>query len=59
MVPFLASNFFHRANSNHDIIVLNTMGGRPKDNKRDTWLLFCYEAYWAKGCDAKGVIKEA
>lgn len=34
-VPFLASKVIHQAISDHDVIVLDTMGRRPKATKKD------------------------
>lgn len=58
-VPFLASYVVRQANSDHDVVVLDTLGRKPIGGKRDHRLQFRYEACWAKEGEAKWVIEEA
>lgn len=58
-VSFLASDIIRQANSDNDIVVLDTMERRLRDGKRDPWLLFRHEACWTKDGDAKRVIEDA
>lgn len=43
-VPFLASYVIHQANSDHDLVVLDTLGRMPKEGRKDPRLHFRYEA---------------
>lgn len=58
-VSVLATDLIRQANSDHDVVVLDTMGRRPKGGTRDPRLLFRFEECWAKDVDAKRVIKDA
>lgn len=49
----------HQANSDHDLVVLDTMGRKLKNERTDPKLLFRNESYWAKEDEAKRVIKLA
>lgn len=41
------------------MIILDTLGTKPKDMSRDPTLSFKFEAYWAKDNEAKEIIMEA
>ncbi|KAA3461966.1 reverse transcriptase [Gossypium australe] len=45
--------------SDHDVIMLDTLGHKPRENFRAPRLLFKYDLCWAKEKDAKNVIKAA
>lgn len=42
-VSFLATGVIRQANFDHDLIVLDTIGRKPKQGKRDPRLSFWYE----------------
>lgn len=58
-VTFLASYIVCQANSDHDLVVLNTLGNMMKEGRKDPRLYFLYETCWAKEEEAKWVIEEA
>ncbi|PPD88753.1 hypothetical protein GOBAR_DD14313 [Gossypium barbadense] len=57
--PFLKTKVLRQSSSDHDAIILDTQGRRPRDNLRDPRLCFKYEVCWAKNEEAKKVINEA
>lgn len=56
--PFLASSVIKQANSDHDVVMLDTLGRVPKAGMKDPRLLFRYEACWSNDGDAKEVVKD-
>lgn len=58
VVSFMVMGVICRANYNHDLIMLDTLGTRSKECKRDPRLSFRYKECWTKVDDAKGVINE-
>lgn len=58
-VPFLSSTLLRQANFDHDVIILDTMGRRPRDGRVDSRVLFRFEECWAQYTDVKMVIKGA
>ncbi|MBA0795979.1 hypothetical protein Gohar_006793 [Gossypium harknessii] len=47
------------SSSDHDAIVLDTKGRKPRDRIRDPRLNFRYDVCWAKEYEAKKIIKDA
>lgn len=43
-LPFLASDVIHQASSDHDVVVLDTLGHILREWRRDSRLLFHFEA---------------
>lgn len=58
-VPFLASYIVCQANSDHNLVVLDTLGRMLKEERKDPKLYFQYENCWAKEEEAKRIIEEA
>lgn len=58
-VPFLASEVVREAESDHDFIILDVEGRKPRGCCKDPRLQFHFEECWAKDKEAKKVIKEA
>lgn len=56
---FMASNVLRHANSDHDAVLLDTLGRQPRTGKKDPRLFFKYEACWFNDDKAKEVIKNA
>lgn len=58
-VPFLLLEVVHQASFDHDVIILDTMGKKPRNVKTNSRLLFRFEKCRAKDVDAKNIIEEA
>ncbi|PPD94897.1 hypothetical protein GOBAR_DD08076 [Gossypium barbadense] len=58
-IPFLSKNVVRQANSDHNAILLDTMGRKLKEEIKDSRLLFKFEACWAKDKEAKKLIMRA
>ncbi|KAG8483681.1 hypothetical protein CXB51_022493 [Gossypium anomalum] len=56
---FLATNVVRKANSDHNAILLDTMGRKPREDVKDSRLFFKFDAYWGKEKKAKDIIKQA
>lgn len=57
--PFLSSVVIRQANSDHDAIVLDTLGRKPIESSLDARLKFRFKECWSKDRGAKDTIKEA
>ncbi|TYH01222.1 hypothetical protein ES288_A09G040500v1 [Gossypium darwinii] len=57
--PFVETKVIHQSTSDHDAIILDTEGRKPRDRHRDPRLCFKYDVCWAKDVEAKKIIKEA
>ncbi|PPR91254.1 hypothetical protein GOBAR_AA29435 [Gossypium barbadense] len=57
--PFMETKVIHQSTSDHDAIILDTEGRKPRDSHRDPRLCFKYDVCWAKDVEAKKIIKEA
>ncbi|PPS13418.1 hypothetical protein GOBAR_AA07161 [Gossypium barbadense] len=57
--PFIETKVIRQSNSDHDAIVLDTMGQKPREKQRDPRLMFRYDMCWAKEAEAKNIIKNA
>ncbi|KAH1107834.1 hypothetical protein J1N35_011602 [Gossypium stocksii] len=55
--PFMETNVLRQSCSDHDAIILDTEGRKPRDSQRDPRLNFKYDACWAKNKEAKMIIK--
>ncbi|MBA0877060.1 hypothetical protein Goshw_017193 [Gossypium schwendimanii] len=55
--PFIATNVLRKANSDDDVIMLDTMRQKPKENTKDPRLSFKFDACWVKDMEAKDIIK--
>lgn len=58
LCPFLSSDVYRQAHFDHDVIILDTLGRKPKDMVRDLRLSFHFEACWAKDRGTKEIIME-
>ncbi|TYH10968.1 hypothetical protein ES288_A07G221100v1 [Gossypium darwinii] len=56
---FIETKVIRQSNSDHDAIVLDTMGRKPREKQRDSRLMFRYDMCWAKEAEAKNIIKNA
>ncbi|MBA0803426.1 hypothetical protein Gohar_013636 [Gossypium harknessii] len=57
--PFLSTYVVRQACSDHDAVILDTLGHKPRDEMKDPRLLFKFEASWAHEKKAKYFIKRA
>lgn len=57
-VPFLSSEVVRRASSDHDAIILDTMGRKPKKTQTDLRLFFLFEECWARDTEAKNIVND-
>ncbi|MBA0721587.1 hypothetical protein Golax_009111, partial [Gossypium laxum] len=55
--PFIATNVLRKANSDDDVIMLDSMRQKPKENTKDPRLSFKFDACWVKDMEAKDIIK--
>lgn len=55
----MAMKVIQQANSNHNAIILDTMGRKPKEEWRDPRLMFRYDECRGMDTDAKKVTKKA
>lgn len=58
-VPPLATTILRQANSDHDLIILDTIGRKPRKGRVDPRLGFCFKECWTHDRDAKEIIKVA
>lgn len=58
-VPFKAMKIIRWSKSDHDVIVLDTMGRKSKDNMRDSRLMFKYKDCFRLVNEVKSVTKKA
>ncbi|KAB2084955.1 hypothetical protein ES319_A05G369500v1 [Gossypium barbadense] len=56
-VLFLPSSVLRRTCSDHDAILLDTLGRKSREDIRDSRLSFQFEACWANRNEAKDMIK--
>ncbi|PPS16874.1 hypothetical protein GOBAR_AA03711 [Gossypium barbadense] len=56
---FIETKVIRQSNSDHDAIVLDTKGRKPREEQRDSRLMFRYDRCWAKEMEAKNIIKNA
>ncbi|KAG8495532.1 hypothetical protein CXB51_013393 [Gossypium anomalum] len=57
--PFMATKVIRQSASDHDAILLDTEGRKPKEPITDSRLKFRYDICWAKDTEAKNIIKKA
>ncbi|KAG8482208.1 hypothetical protein CXB51_026860 [Gossypium anomalum] len=57
--PFMATKVIRQSASDHDAILLDTEGRKPKEHITDSRLKFRYDVCWAKDTEAKNIIKKA
>ncbi|KAG4109651.1 hypothetical protein ERO13_1Z049387v2 [Gossypium hirsutum] len=57
--PFIATKMVRQTQSDHDAIILDLWGKKPKDYPNDSRLSFKFDVCWAKDEDAKKVIERA
>ncbi|KAK5835665.1 hypothetical protein PVK06_011359 [Gossypium arboreum] len=57
--PFIATNIIRQANSDHEEVMLDTLGQKPKVDIKDPRLFFKFDVCWAKDSKAKNIIKRA
>ncbi|KAK5825362.1 hypothetical protein PVK06_020187 [Gossypium arboreum] len=57
--PFIASSVIRQSQSDHDAIMFNLHGRKPKCHPHDNRLHFCYEECWALEKDVKRIINKA
>ncbi|PPS11548.1 hypothetical protein GOBAR_AA09097 [Gossypium barbadense] len=57
--PFLATIVVRQTNSDHDAILMDTLGRKPRENCEDPRLFFKYDVCWAKEKESKDIIKKA
>ncbi|KAG8497199.1 hypothetical protein CXB51_008579 [Gossypium anomalum] len=55
---FLEAGVIRQSSSDHDAIILDIEGGRPRDSLRDSRLCFKHDVRWARNEEAKMIIKE-
>lgn len=58
-VPFLAFEVIRQAQSDHDVILLDTTGREVRNRGRDSKLRFHFKECWASDNEAKMVIHNA
>ncbi|PPD86334.1 hypothetical protein GOBAR_DD16728 [Gossypium barbadense] len=51
------TNVIKQTKSDHDVIMLDTLGTKPKEKQKDPRLFFKFDACWAKDKRAKEIIK--
>ncbi|KAA3460547.1 reverse transcriptase [Gossypium australe] len=56
--PFIASSVIRQAQSDHDAILLDLYGRKPRDQPWDSRFRFSYEECWALEKDIKKIINE-
>lgn len=56
-MSFLSIEVVRQSFSNHDAILIDSVGHKPNNDSKDPRLLFNFEACWAKDRDAKHLIK--
>ncbi|KAH1072555.1 hypothetical protein J1N35_024883 [Gossypium stocksii] len=56
---FIDTNIIRQTKSDHDAVLLDTMGKKPKEKQRDPRLFFRYDTCWAKDKRAKVIIKHS
>ncbi|KAG8474979.1 hypothetical protein CXB51_031669 [Gossypium anomalum] len=57
--PFLMTIVVRQTNLDHDAILIDTLGHKPRENFKDPRLFFKYDVCWAKEKEAKDIIKKA
>ncbi|PPR81378.1 hypothetical protein GOBAR_AA39339 [Gossypium barbadense] len=57
--PFIATKMVRQSQSDHDEILLDLWGRRPKDHPNDHRLSFKFDVYWADDREAKKIIGSA
>ncbi|KAA3489415.1 reverse transcriptase [Gossypium australe] len=55
-MPYIDTKVVCQSKSDHDAILLNTIGSKPKERKVDLKQSFRYDACWAKEQEAKDII---
>ncbi|KAK5841878.1 hypothetical protein PVK06_004202 [Gossypium arboreum] len=57
--PFIDVNTIRQTKSDHNVVLKDTMGKKPKMNQRDPRIYFRYDMCWAKDKREKEIIKES
>ncbi|PPD79092.1 hypothetical protein GOBAR_DD23979 [Gossypium barbadense] len=57
--PYMATSVVRQTKSDHDAILLDIWGRKPKDQLKDPRLCFKYDECWAKDREAKEIINNA
>ncbi|KAG4148582.1 hypothetical protein ERO13_D05G293550v2, partial [Gossypium hirsutum] len=58
-LPFLTSNIVRQSKSDHEAILLDLFGCKPKENCNDPRVRFRYDICWAKEQEARDIVSKA
>ncbi|PPD89493.1 hypothetical protein GOBAR_DD13558 [Gossypium barbadense] len=57
--PYIDTNVIRQTSLDHEAIMLDTLGKKPKEKQDDPRLFFRFEACWARDEKAKKIIKDS
>ncbi|MBA0618692.1 hypothetical protein Godav_027997 [Gossypium davidsonii] len=57
--PYIDTNVIRQTSSDHEAIMLDTLGKKPKEKQDDPRLFFKFEACWARDEKAKKIVKDS